>query len=107
MRRIHQPDDAMIDVAGQVGGEMRRVKARAELGDFRNRGEIRRYSGTTGKLSAAMAFLRGTASAVPMIPRMLRKRRAFRPKHRLTPRQIRSLLLRHRISLKEISESGT
>jgi GT2 family glycosyltransferase len=74
---------------------------------LRNRGEIRRYSGTTGKLSAAMAFLRGTASAVPMIPRMLRKRRAFRPKHRLTPRQIRSLLLRHRISLKEISESGT
>jgi len=74
---------------------------------LRNRGEIRRYSGTTGKLSAAMAFLRGTASALPMIPRMLRKRRAFRPKHRLTASQIRSLLLRHRITLKEISESAT
>jgi hypothetical protein len=74
---------------------------------FRNRGEIRRYSGTKGKLSAAMAFLRGTASALPLIPRMLRKRRAFRPKHRLTASQIRRLLLRHRITLKELSESAT
>jgi GT2 family glycosyltransferase len=67
-----------------------------------NRGELRRYS----KPQAAMAFLRGTMSALPLIPRMLRKRRAFRPKHRLSPCQIRSLLLRHRISLKEISEQA-
>jgi GT2 family glycosyltransferase len=73
----------------------------------RNRGEIRRYSGTTGKLSAAMAFLRGTVSALPLIPRMLRKRRAFRSKRRLTSSQIRRLLLRHRITLKELSESAT
>jgi GT2 family glycosyltransferase len=73
----------------------------------RNRGEIRRYSGTTGKLSAAMAFLWGGITALPMIPGMLRKRRAFLPKHRLTAGQIRRLLLRHRISLKEISESAT
>jgi GT2 family glycosyltransferase len=74
---------------------------------LRNRGEIRRYSGTTGKLSAAMAFLRGTVSALPLIPRMLRKRRAFRSKRRLTSSQIRRLLLRHRITLKELSESAT
>jgi len=73
---------------------------------IRNRGELRRYSGTQGKLQAAMALLRGTASAVPMIPRMLRKRRAFRSKHRLTSRQIRSLLLRHQISLRELSEQA-
>ena len=66
---------------------------------LRNRGELRRYSGTTGKLSAAMALVRGTSSALPLIPSMLRKRRAFRSKRRLTPRQIRRLLLRHRISL--------
>ncbi len=53
-----------------------------------------------------MALLRGTVSALPMIPSMLRKRRAFRSKHRLTPRQIRSLLLRHRISLRELSEQA-
>ncbi len=41
---------------------------------IRNRGELRHYSGTQGKLQAAMALLRGTVSAVPLIPLMLRKR---------------------------------
>jgi GT2 family glycosyltransferase len=74
---------------------------------LRNHGELRRYSGTRGKLSAAMALAWGTITAIPLIPSMLRKRRAFRPKRRLTPRQIRSLLLRHRISLREISKEAT
>lgn len=74
---------------------------------LRNRGELRRYPGAQGKLTAALALLRGTLDALPMIPSMLRKRRAFRPKHRLTPRQIRRLLLRNRISLREISEQAT
>ena len=74
---------------------------------IRNKGELRRYSGTTGKLQAATALIRGTVSAIPLIPKMLKKRRAFRKKHRLTPHQIRALLLRHRISLKEISEQAT
>ena len=73
---------------------------------LRNRGEIRRYPGPMGKLQAATALLWGTISALPMIPAMLRKRRAFRPKRRLTNRQIRQLLLRHRISLREISEQA-
>ena len=74
---------------------------------LRNRGELRRYSGTTGKLSAAMALIKGTVTALPLIPSMLRKRRAFQPHHRLTPGQIRRLLLRHRITLREISEQAT
>jgi GT2 family glycosyltransferase len=73
---------------------------------IRNRGELRRYPGPRGKLQAATALLWGTISALPMIPSMLQKRRAFRPKHRLTPRQIRRLLLRHRIPLREISEQA-
>ena len=73
---------------------------------LRNRGELRRYSGTRGKFAAAMALAKGTLTALPLIPSMLRKRRAFRPKRRLTPRQIRSLLLSHRITLKEISEQA-
>lgn len=73
----------------------------------RNRGELRRYSGTQGKMAAAMALLRGTISAVPMIPSMLRKRRAFRSKRRLTPWQVRRLILQNRISLREISEQAT
>jgi GT2 family glycosyltransferase len=72
-----------------------------------NQGELRHYSGSRGKLTAAMALLRGTLSSIPMIPSMLRKRRAFRPKRRLKPWQIRRLLFRYRISLREISRQGT
>jgi GT2 family glycosyltransferase len=70
----------------------------------RNKGESRHYPGSWGKLQAALAFARGTWSALPMIPRMLRKRRSLR--RRLTPRQIRRLLLHYRIPLKEISEQA-
>jgi hypothetical protein len=54
-----------------------------------------------------MALMWGTMSAAPMIPMMLRKRRAFRSKRRLTPWQVRRLLLQNRISLREISEEAT
>jgi len=71
-----------------------------------NRGETRHYPGMAGKLTAGLALLRGTAQAIPMIPAMLRKRRAFREKRRLTPSQIRKLLLEHRIPLRELSEQA-
>jgi GT2 family glycosyltransferase len=73
---------------------------------LRNRGEVRRYQGTLGKLTAATAFLRGTLSALPLEPKMLRKRKEFRPKQRLTSQQIRQLLEKHRIPLKELSEQA-
>ena len=71
------------------------------------KGEIRRYPGLTGKLTAATALIKGTLSALPMIPSMIRKRRAFRGKHRLSPKQVRRLLLRYRIKLRELSEQST
>jgi GT2 family glycosyltransferase len=74
---------------------------------LRGKGEIRRYSGPKGKLTAATALLKGTLSALPMIPSMIRKRRAFRSKHRLSPKQVRRLLLRFRIPLRELSEHST
>ncbi len=90
-----------------VNGAYYLARIAAGLGAaLRNRGELRHYSGTHGKLTAAMALLRGTISALPMIPSMWRKRRAFRSKRRLLPWQIRRLLLRYRISLREISEQG-
>ncbi len=72
----------------------------------RNRGELRRHPGAMGKMAAAASLIRGGLSALPMIPSMLRKRRAFRSRRRLTPRQIRGLLLHYRISLKELSEQA-
>ena len=74
---------------------------------LRGKGEIRRYPGLTGKLTAATALIKGTLSALPMIPSMIRKRRAFRGKHRLSPKQVRRLLLRYRIKLRELSEQST
>jgi len=74
---------------------------------LRGKGEIRRYSGPKGKLTAATALIKGTLSALPMIPSMIRKRRAFRSKHRLSPKQVRRLLLRYRIRLRDLSEQGT
>ncbi len=73
---------------------------------IRNRGELRHYPGAMGKLRVASAMLLGKWSALPMIPSMLRKRKAFRSKHRLTSRQIRGLLLHYRIKLKELSEQA-
>ncbi|MGA3189882.1 MAG: glycosyltransferase family 2 protein [Bryobacteraceae bacterium] len=74
---------------------------------LRGKGDMRRYPGSKGKLTAAMALIKGTLSALPMIPSMLRKRRAFRSKHRLSPKQVRRLLLRFRIPLRELSEHST
>jgi GT2 family glycosyltransferase len=72
----------------------------------RNRGEMRHYPGMRGKFTAGLALLHGMAEAFPRIPAMLRKRRAFREKRRLTGRQIRRLLMANRIGLRELSESA-
>ncbi len=74
---------------------------------LRGKGEIRRYPGPKGKLTAATALIKGTLSALPLIPSMIRKRRAFRSKHRLSPKQVKRLLLRYRIKLRELSEMST
>ncbi len=73
---------------------------------IRSRGELRYYPGAQGKLTVAAALIRGKWLALPMLPSMVRKRRAFRPKRHLTPRQIRTLLLHYRIKLKELSEQA-
>ena len=73
---------------------------------LRNRGETRHYPGMGGKLTAGLALLRGTAQAILLIPAMLRKRLAFRAKRRLSPDQMRKLLLANRIPLRELSEQA-
>jgi len=73
---------------------------------LRNRGELRHYPGAEGKMAVASALIAGKWLALPMLPSMLRKRKAFRSKQRLSPRQIRGLLLHYRIPLKELSEQA-
>ncbi|HVT94273.1 MAG TPA: glycosyltransferase family 2 protein [Bryobacteraceae bacterium] len=72
----------------------------------RGRGEVGRQPGTRGKIAAALAVLQGDLAALPLLPKMLRKRAGIRKIRRLTPREVRSLLLRHRIPLRQLTEQA-
>jgi GT2 family glycosyltransferase len=65
-------------------------------------GEVGKYPGVRGKLRAAIAMLQGDWQAAPLLPRMLAKRRAVERIRRLSPRQVRKLIMDHRISLKQL-----
>ena len=73
---------------------------------LRNRGEVARYPGIRGKLRVLFALLKGNLQALRMIPGMLRKRRDLSSIRKLTPREVKHLLRRHRISLSELSEQA-
>ena len=65
-------------------------------------GEVGKYPGVRGKLAAALALLKGDWQAVPLLPRMLAKRRDVERIRKLSPREVRQLIMEHRISLKEL-----
>lgn len=71
-----------------------------------NRGEISRFSSPRDKLRAAGAMLTAYWEALRMLPKTWRKRRAFRPKHRLSGREITGLLKRYQIPLRTLSEQA-
>jgi len=72
----------------------------------RDRGEIGRFPGLHGKLRAGLALLKGDLAALRLLPRILRKRREVRKFRKLTPRQVRELILRNRISLRTLMEEA-
>jgi GT2 family glycosyltransferase len=65
-------------------------------------GEVGKFPGVRGKLQAARALLAGDWQAVPLLPRMLAKRRDVERIRKLSPREVRKLILQHRISLKQL-----
>jgi GT2 family glycosyltransferase len=65
-------------------------------------GEVGKYPGMRGKLEAALAVLKGDWQAMALLPRMLAKRREVERIRKLSPREVRRLILEHRISLKEL-----
>lgn len=65
-------------------------------------GEVGKFPGVRGKLEAAAALLKGDFKALPLVPRMLRKRREVERIRKLSPREVRKLILDHRISLGEL-----
>jgi GT2 family glycosyltransferase len=72
----------------------------------RGKGEIGRFPGIRGKLRAATAILRGDLQALRMLPRMLRKRSEIERLRRLSPSQVRRLILSHRIELRKLTEES-
>jgi GT2 family glycosyltransferase len=73
----------------------------------RGLGETALYPGATGKLAIAAALIRGDCQALPLLPRMLRKRREIELIRKLSPRQVRELILENGISLRELHEQST
>lgn len=73
---------------------------------LRNRGEISRFQSPSSKVKAFLALLKGDWQAMAMLPATLKKRRALKPLRRLTPRQTHQLILRYRITLKELSQQA-
>jgi hypothetical protein len=65
-------------------------------------GEVGKFPGVYGKLQAAFAMVQGDWQALPLLPRMLAKRRAVEGIRKLSPREVRRLIMEHRISLKQL-----
>ena len=74
---------------------------------IRNRGETRRFPGMRGKLLLGASVIKGCLSALPLLPKMLRKRRELRRLRKLTPGQVRALIQEYRIPLKTLMEQAT
>jgi len=67
-------------------------------------GEVGRYPGLTGKIRAALALLKGDLAALMLLPKMLAKRRSLNRIRKLSSREVRALIMEHRIPLKELTE---
>ena len=58
-------------------------------------------------LCAECRALKGDLEALALIPRMLRKRQDLKRIRKLSPREVRQLILEYRIPLKELTEQST
>jgi GT2 family glycosyltransferase len=70
-------------------------------------GEASLFPGIAGKWTIALALVRGDLQALLLVPKMLRKRQEIGRIRKLTPRQVRRLILDHQISLRELSMEST
>ena len=69
----------------------------------RGAGDTAHFPGWRGKWAMASALVRGDLAALRLLPRMLRKRAEVRKLQRLSPREVRRLILSHRLSLREVA----
>ena len=69
----------------------------------RGAGDTAHFPGAAGKWRMTRAILRGQWRALRMAPVILRKRREVSRMRKLSPRQLRRLLLAHRLRLKDVA----
>jgi len=69
-------------------------------------GEVGKFPGWRGKMQAALAMLKGDFAALLLLPRMLGKRRDVERIRKLSPREVRNLIMEHRIPLKQLSRQA-
>ncbi|MGI8989307.1 MAG: glycosyltransferase family 2 protein [Bryobacteraceae bacterium] len=73
------------------------------LAAFRGQGETALFPGMHGKWTLARAMIQGDLEALWLLPKMLRKRREIRKIRKLSGREVRRLILEHRIPLRELA----
>ena len=71
-----------------------------------DKGEMARFPGFGNKLRLAWTIVRADLAALRLLPRMLRKRRDVQRISRLTPAEVRRLILRNRISVRALVEKS-
>jgi hypothetical protein len=76
------------------------------LAAARGKGEMARFPGLWNKLRLASTIVRADLAAIGMLPRTFRKRRQMRLLAKLTPAQIRRLILDHRIPVRALIEKS-
>jgi len=69
----------------------------------RGAGDTAHFPGLSGKWKMARALLRGDLEALRLAPRMWRKRAEIQRIRKLSPGQVRRLMLRHRLSWREVA----
>jgi GT2 family glycosyltransferase len=73
---------------------------------MRGQGEVGKFPGLGGKSRAALAIIKGDLAALLLAPRMLRKRSDVDRIRKLSPGEVRRLILSHRITLRELSRQA-
>ena len=71
-----------------------------------HKGEVGRFPGSSGKFRVALSLLKGDLAALKLLPKMLAKRRSISRIRKLSPREVRALILEHRIPLKQLTEQA-
>ena len=69
----------------------------------RNAGDTAHFPGLVGKITMARALFRGHLRALRLAPCMWRKRAALERIRKLSPREVRRLLLRNRLRLRDVA----